>query len=154
MQNTGAILCVRGGKKQKYGAGSGLAPRALVLIRVFCQNTRNRPLCSYGFGRALLRVEPDFAPVAVRVRGDGVIVEVGEIVLIHGAGSGLAPRAVVLIRVFCQNTRNRPLCSRLGAYWGVLSEHKEPSPVFTERPAAKPRTKWTSEGKDLLVAIL
>ena len=47
MQNTGAILCVRGGKKQKYGAGSGLAPRAVVLIWVFCQNTRNRPLCSY-----------------------------------------------------------------------------------------------------------
>ena len=50
MQNTGAILCVRGGKKQKYGAGSGLAPRAVVLIWVFCQNTRNRPLCSYGAG--------------------------------------------------------------------------------------------------------
>ncbi len=33
-------------KSKKKGAGSGLAPRALVLIRVFCQNTRNRPLCS------------------------------------------------------------------------------------------------------------
>ena len=32
MQNTGAILCVRGGKKQKYGAGSGLAPRALGVL--------------------------------------------------------------------------------------------------------------------------
>ena len=65
----------------------------------------------HGFGRALLRVEPDLAGIAVRVRGDGMVVEVGEIVLIHGAGSGLAPRAVVIIWVFCQNTQYRPLCS-------------------------------------------
>ena len=55
----------------------------------------------------------------------------------QGAGSGLAPRALVIIWVFCQNTQYRPLCShgeddssRLGAYSCVLSEHKEPSPVF------------------------
>ena len=54
-------------------------------------------VCVHGFGRALLRVEPDLAPVAVRVRGDSMVVEVGEIVLIHGAGSGLAPRALALI---------------------------------------------------------
>ena len=47
---------------------------------------------------------------AVRLR-------IGDVdLLIHGAGSGLAPRAVVLIRVFCQNTRNRPLCSCLSRY--------------------------------------
>ena len=34
------------GKSKKKGAGSGLAPRAVVLIWVLCQNTRNRPLCS------------------------------------------------------------------------------------------------------------
>ena len=41
----------------------------------------------HGFGGALLRVEPDLAGIAVRVRGDGMVVVVGEIVLIHGAGS-------------------------------------------------------------------
>ena len=30
---------------ENQGAGSGLAPRALVLIGVFCQNTQYRPLC-------------------------------------------------------------------------------------------------------------
>lgn len=34
------------GKSKKKGAGSGWAPRALVLIGVFCQDTRDHPLCS------------------------------------------------------------------------------------------------------------
>ena len=41
----------------------------------------------HGFGRAFLRVDPDFAPVAVRIRRDGMVVVVGEQILIHGAGS-------------------------------------------------------------------
>ena len=105
------VVLVTGGIAQRVRDGNDVA----VLVVGIADLAAVRV---HGFGRTLLRVEPDLAPVAVRVRGDGVIVVVGEIVLIHGAGR-LAPRASVLIGVFCQNTQYRPLCSL---------EHKEPSP--------------------------
>lgn len=97
----------------------------------------------HGFGRALLRVEPDLAPVAVRVRGDGVVVEVGEIVLIHGAGSDLLLAPWCFFGCFARTQGTVPCVhTRVPYNHGKPAKRRETNAGKTNRLTIKTRLQW------------